>query len=658
MSPEQLSEMEQLDALANELHDAGRLARVAIDHRARPESAFAGKLRSDLFAAYGQEETPVAASESRVRNALAPVANLMERRGHARPFGYRPSVDVNAEPEILRPEPQPQVRETRAGRRWSGLGQGSRPSSRPSLDDLLVEGAHSESGHVGRLHPSLTWRLPVGMAPARLAVAGMAACLGLALVIGGSGLIWPSRPADLAAEADGTSVVRNGSASELAAGDRLQEGDEIRVGSGGHAVLTLGSSVVRVAEGGDLRLNSLDSSNLVLAQLAGRAYHRVSVPSGGSYTVVTASVSWRATGTAFDVDRYSSSSGGEMVRTLALQHSVDLSGPEITARVAEGDSATVVLRPDGSPNGQPVFAPIGADTLADTWLLENARADAQMGLPLGLLAVALSPAPQPVATQTPTASPTATPTPEPAAATPAPTPVPEPVTPRPTYPVVNLGPLYAHDNGDGTYSFSWTKYTGSWNSETYYKLVYGPWGSNPSFDGGNYWACNGSSWQNTASVCVTPGDWAVRIQVVDESSGKIVIKGQTSVAHVTLGLPPTVDLGPLSVTNLGGGQYRFTWAAYNGCPPFSYYKLMATTDGSDPDYPSGNGSYLAVPDTGATSATIPLGPGEYWIRIQAIGYPNGAYAYAQTSILHLTVPPPATPTPTPTPTATPTPTPT
>ena len=75
---------------------------------------------------------------------------------------------------------------------------------------------------------------------------------------------------------------------------------------------------------------------------------------------------------------------------------------------------------------------------------------------------------------------------------------------------------------------------------------------------------------------------------------------------------------------------------------------MYTTDGSTPDYPTGHGSYWAVPGTGDTSATVPVAPGDYSVRIQAIGYPNGAYAYAQTAVLHLVVPAP-TPTPTPTP---------
>ena len=55
MSPSDLSEMEQLDALAAELAEAGHLARVAAAHHERPEPAFAVRLRAELL-----RELPVA----------------------------------------------------------------------------------------------------------------------------------------------------------------------------------------------------------------------------------------------------------------------------------------------------------------------------------------------------------------------------------------------------------------------------------------------------------------------------------------------------------------------------------------------------------------------------------------------------------------------
>jgi hypothetical protein len=52
---------------------------------------------------------------------------------------------------------------------------------------------------------------------------------------------------------------------------------------------------------------------------------------------------------------------------------------------------------------------------------------------------------------------------------------------------------------------------------------------------------------------------------------------------------------------------------------------------------------------GRIPASAVFAPGDYKVRIQATGDPNGAYAYAQTTVLSLVVPA-ATPAPTPTPT--------
>jgi len=103
-------------------------------------------------------------------------------------------------------------------------------------------------------------------------------------------------------------------------------------------------------------------------------------------------------------------------------------------------------------------------------------------------------------------------------------------------------------------------------------------------------------------------------------------------------LPPTVNLGALGVTDNGDGTYTFSWTAYTG-GSFSYYKLVYedTASGKTPSYPDGS-PYWAVPGTGDTSAgPIAIPAGDYQVRIQAIGYPSGAYVYAQSTILHLVV---------------------
>ena len=49
MSPNDSTDMEELDDLAAELAEAGRLARVAIVNRERPQPAFAMRLRGELL---------------------------------------------------------------------------------------------------------------------------------------------------------------------------------------------------------------------------------------------------------------------------------------------------------------------------------------------------------------------------------------------------------------------------------------------------------------------------------------------------------------------------------------------------------------------------------------------------------------------------------
>ncbi len=112
-------------------------------------------------------------------------------------------------------------------------------------------------------------------------------------------------------------------------------------------------------------------------------------------------------------------------------------------------------------------------------------------------------------------------------------------------------------------------------------------------------------------------------------------------------LAPTVDLGALNAVDNPDGSVTFSWTAYTG-GSFSYYKLVyeTTASGKTPSYPGGS-PYWAVPGTGDTSTTVTgIAPGDYQVRIQAIGYPNGsAYAYAQTSVIHVHIAAPQDPAP-------------
>jgi hypothetical protein len=397
-----------------------------------------------------------------------------------------------------------------------------------------------------------------------------------------------------------------------------------------------------------------------VTQLSGRVYHRVSVPAGGEYSVVTASVTWEANGTAFDIDRHSTAGGGEEVVGLALQHGLDLTGPQLQVSVAEGNSATVTLTPDGSTAGSPVIGAITAAQLGSPWLAANAALDLKLGLPLGFLATVVA---SPSANST--AQATAAPTDE--ATIPAESPsdgasagATTKAGPTPT-PLGYLGKLTALENGDGTYTLKWPVYYGS--GFQYYKVTYCAWGCVPSYPASDLLAAISDRQQNSWTGPLAAGDYAFRVQVVDAASGNVIRASSTVLRLVVVDPttpPPTVSLGDLTWILNGDGTYSFGWNPYTGGQPFSYYKLVFeyTSSGQNPDYTAGS-PYWAVPGTGDTTVALTPGaggfsPGDYMVRIQAIGYPGGsAYVYGQTTVLHFVLPASPTPSPTPSPTVCP-----
>jgi hypothetical protein len=209
----------------------------------------------------------------------------------------------------------------------------------------------------------------------------------------------------------------------------------------------------------------------------------------------------------------------------------------------------------------------------------------------------------------------------------------------------NLGTLTIGDNGDGTYTFAWPKYTG--DGFSYYKLVYGHAGTSPKYPSSPYWACNDTPDANSWTGPVDPGDYAVRVQVVDESSG-IVIRAQTAVVHFAPGaptptpeptLPPAQSLGALDVTDDGGGNYTFSWAPYTGGWSFDAYKLVDVAWPGSPSYLGSHDDYWAFATGATSSGSIAIPSGHWAFRVQAIGFPGGTgHAFAQTGVLELTVP--------------------
>ena len=224
----------------------------------------------------------------------------------------------------------------------------------------------------------------------------MSAALGIGVVVlavAAAALLsgrFSAAPTNRVGESAGATLIRSGGSQALAAGAALAVGDEIRVAADGHATLDLGSSQTRLAGGADIRLNVLSGSAVQLALLAGRAYHRVVLPVGGSYAVVTGPYTWTATGTAFDLDRTPASAGGEQVTLLALEHALAIDGPDTHRQIAEGSSVAVLF--GNSASAGVTVGPIPTSVFSDPWLINNAKTDESLGYPIGALAgVALAP---------------------------------------------------------------------------------------------------------------------------------------------------------------------------------------------------------------------------------------------------------------------------
>jgi hypothetical protein len=672
MSLSDHGETEQLEGLAAELAEAGRIARLATAGRERPDPAFAMRLRAQMTWEQPASQPDIAAAsvEDGAVEILMPYGRPRDYQGRPieRRHGYRPHVGPERRAPVresawatlaarLRVSPNGTAPTDGDGRRRGrSVDPPGRPSSIP-VDETISEQVW-DLGVTAALKPSVSWRIPTRLVPSRWIPAGLVAAVIVASVVyGGSSLLSPKFAAT-AAEADSTTLVRNGASIALSANAVLREGDEIRVAAAGRATLQLGGSWVRMVGGADLELTSLDPNHVSVDQIAGRVYHRVAAPSGGDYRVATSGFTWTASGTAFDLDIQPTASGGEQVQGLALVDALQVRGPQLQADLQEGTSVTVELNADGSLVGSPLVQPINAAVLTDGWLVENAQLDARLGLPLGRLAAAVSSGPPASLTPgltlggegQPTVTATAAPTSVPMSgstpiSTPAPTPTPTPVPtvlptpePSPAGPL-NLGQLNISRNVDGTYTFVWPKYAGS--GFTCYMLAYEDWGKYPTFPTSRYWTCNSSQANTAWTGPVQPGDYAVRVQVLDESSGSPIIPAQTNIVRLTVAvaptLPPTQDLGSLGYTAKPDGIY-FGWTAYTGDSSSEYRLVFETTaSGKNPSYPGGS-PFWAAPPVGATSwGPLEIPPGDYQVRVQAVGYPNGAYAYAQTTVLHLIV---------------------
>ncbi|HEX7490989.1 MAG TPA: hypothetical protein VF337_04740 [Candidatus Limnocylindrales bacterium] len=676
MSPRDLNEMEQLDGLAAELTEAGHIARLATVHRERPEPGFSMRLRAELMRELPSQRAAAVALpvEDAASSPVPPVRPIgsadrfSERRQGNRPFtgADRRAVaaDSTEEVDVISGVSVEEADRSHSGKRWAAAA-GPR-----ALSSALTDGNHHDTGETGKitpLKPDMRWHIPTRVMPSRWIAVGLAASVAAVSLFYGSGLVFTNRATnrtvDIAADASTATLVRGSAVVALTSGAELQQGDEIKVGPTGRATLQFGHTYVRMDAGSDVKLVSLDPDHTIVSQVSGRVYHRVSAPDGGDYAVQTDSVTWKAEGTALDLNR-SLIGGGEQVVGMALYDDVSITAPQIDATLNQGNTATVALTSDGAVAGSPIISTTTELALLDDWLIANAGIDSQLGLPLGQLAAVVSPASTDSATATPSLVITDPPTQAPQVVTPAPTPKPTPKptpvptpkpTPKPTpqptptptpTPSGNLGALTYVRNGDGTYTISWPKYTGS--NLAYYKVMHAPYPQTPNYgkSGSDYWYCTSDVTETSWTGYIEVGDYNVRIQVIDGSSA---VRAQTNVVHLVTIAPPAANLGPLDIHRNPDGTYTFSWTGYSGLP-FSYYKLVFEDSGSsqDPSYPGGS-HYWAVLGAGQLSVTLAVGPGSlgpnggnadllvgtYKVRIQAIGYPGGypgGYAYGQTTV--------------------------
>jgi hypothetical protein len=433
-----------MDALSASLAGAGRRARgrKAQAVASRPDPAFSDALRRKLV---NGEDAAADASSDTSADTSSDGATVLAAAA-VRPAG-----------EGLGPLSRPRV--------------GTGPAVKAPVKPGALPEAESQAGSITSSRTrrkGLLGLLLVAVVVVAVVAAGLA-----------SGRL-AGTPTNRAGDVAATTLLHGGASRAMAAGTALANGDEIQVAAGGHATLDLGASQARLAGGTDVVLNQLSSSAIILDLRAGRAYSRVVLPAGGSYTVVTGAYHWSASGTAFDLDLTPGTSGGTQVTLLALEHSVAVSGPDAETEIAEGNAAVGQL--DAAATTPLVIGPIPASAFSDPWLIANAQTDEQLGEPIGALAgVALAPNGTPTTNPSPTPEPSAAPTldanpspslapssaPSPALPSPKPTDRPNP-TPTPTASpsptptaTAKAGFNLTSTSCPGGVVISWTKYSGA-----------------------------------------------------------------------------------------------------------------------------------------------------------------------------------------------------
>lgn len=515
-----------------------------------------------------------------------------------------------------------------------------------------------------RARPAL--RTPTLLPAPRWSILGVAATLIVAIGVLSGNLLSSAPPESRVAAAVGAELTRRGEATILAAGTQLEAGDEIRIAGGGSASLQLGASRVRLAGGAEIRLVTLEPSRITVDQIAGRAWHRVDLPDGGRYVVMTADVSWTAVGTAFDLDRdEGDATGGDIVRELSIRHDVLVEGPGLRVTVGQGRGATVRLGAAPTIETLPVAA---ATAITDPWVRQNAAADRAVGLPLGMLddvnlaiatmgptATAMSvptgsppateapgdpatPGPLPPATPAATSPPAPTPTPkaQPTAkptATPSAKPTSSPtVGPMSMAALACPGGVVLDWSVPGSGAFSHVQVLRGTTADI--PTSYPPSGGVVAVDGG--YTANPAKTEGFDPTSSSESAW-YRTVAYDAGDRAIAASVVTGVRTVAVG-----DLGMLDAVGTAAGELTFSWTPFLGSGDcFSYYKLVASLDDPTPSYLEGSNYLAAIGEQMAAGAVVGgLASGKtLWLRLQAVRATDlGKFIVAQTVPIQLAVP--------------------
>lgn len=491
----------------------------------------------------------------------------------------------------------------------------------------------------GQVAPRVARRTPTILPAPRWSVLAIAAVL-VASVLGlNADRLFPVPAPARVADAAGATLARAGTTAPLAPGTELLAGDTVTVGPDGRAALVLGGGAVRLDAGAVVRIDRL-ADGVALQQLAGRAWHRVDVTAGTTYTVATGPLRWTALGTAFDLTWLP---GGDAVRLLTVQHEVALAGPDLALRVAEGRAAVVGI--GGAAPGVAVDG-VTARDLRDPWLVANARLDLAAGYEVGWLTTAgLDPTaapthlpagtpapatdapptpgatatsalpaptvtPSPAATPRPTPSATATPTPVPTVK-PTPTPAPSPVMAALSVDAVACGGAvlltWTGDPGPSFHHWTALRAASDFAVPVSYPPPAGVTGLGASFS-------KNVAARTFADTSLAPGATAwYRAVGWSADDRSIAASPATSVKGKDV-----VWLGTTGATPRAGGA-DVSWSAYGGpAACFTYYKVTWSASTSKPSYLGSHDGSHAVGGQTETATSVSLPSGTWWIRVEAI----------------------------------------